>query len=195
MEELWIETTLGPVFGKRAGVGDLVLGLHGWSHRNGWHTWEPLMAPLAEAGFCVVSVDMPGWGQSPTLGEGRLSPQGAADVVLAILDALEARRATLMGKSWGGAIALSVALDHPERVNRLILSAPAFRQFERLQSLEQPVLMAWAEDDDVIPVRTAAEYEARVPDLTVLRYAHGGHSAAPKNAADFAPTAISFLNR
>jgi pimeloyl-ACP methyl ester carboxylesterase len=78
-------------------------------------------------------------------------------------------------------------------VDRLILTAPAFRQFERLRSLEQPVLMAWAEDDEVIPVRYMAEYEARVPDLTVVRYEYGGHSAAPKNAADFAPRAISFL--
>jgi pimeloyl-ACP methyl ester carboxylesterase len=193
MEDLWIETRLGRVFGRQAGVGDLVLGLHGWSQRNGWHTWEPLMAPLAKAGYCVVSVDMPGWGQSPALGDGRLTPKEAADVVLAILDALEARRVVLMGKSWGGAIALSVALDRPECVDRLILTAPAFRQFERLQSLQQPVLMAWAEDDEVIPVRYAAEYEARVPDLTLVRYEHGGHSAAPKNAADFAPRVISFL--
>ncbi|MEJ2746901.1 MAG: hypothetical protein P8183_03145, partial [Anaerolineae bacterium] len=72
MEDIWIETEYGKVFAKAAGPRDgrFLLGIHGYSQRNGWHTWEPLMAPLAKAGFRVVSVDMPGWGQSvPTQGQ------------------------------------------------------------------------------------------------------------------------------
>lgn len=176
-----------------AGDGPLVLGLHGWSQRNGWHTWQPLIEPLAAGGFRVVSVDMPGWGNSPAIGDGRLSPEQAVDVVLALLDALGAESAALMGKSWGGGVALRTALDHPARVTKLILTAPAFRDFGRLARLQQPVLLAWAEDDDVIPIRYAREYTERLPDVRLETYTSGGHGAAPKNAGDFAPKAIAFL--
>jgi hypothetical protein len=44
------------------GAGPLVLGLHGWSQRNGWHTWEPLIAPwqrpasMPSALICLAGV-------------------------------------------------------------------------------------------------------------------------------------------
>jgi len=193
MEEIWIEVPSGKVFGMTAGDGPLVLGLHGWSQRNGWHTWEPLIEPLAAGGYHAVSVDMPGWGSSPALEDGRLSSERAVDVVVALLDGLGAETAALMGKSWGGGVALQTALDHPTRVTKLILSAPAFRDFGRLEQLPQPVLLAWAEDDDVIPMGYAREYTQRVPTIRLVSYESGGHSAAPKNAGDFAPKAIAFL--
>lgn len=193
MEEIWIDVPSGKVFGMTAGDGHLVLGLHGWSQRNGWHTWEPLIEPLADAGFRVVSVDMPGWGNSPPVGDGRLSSEQAVGVVIALLDALGAETAALMGKSWGGGVALQTALDYSTRVTKLILTAPAFRDFGRLGQLPQPVLLAWAEDDNVIPMGHAREYTARIPDIRLETYESGGHSAAPKNAGDFAPKAIAFL--
>lgn len=197
MDELNLLTAAGTVYARAAGdaAAPLILGLHGWSKRNGWHTWAPLMEPLAAAGFRVVSVDMPGWGQSPALGGAPLSEEQGESVVLALLDELQpAAPAVLMGKSWGGALALNTALDHPQRVSKLVLTAPAFGHFERLPGLTQPVLLAWAEDDPVIPVAFAARYQETVPHLSLVTYPTGGHSAAPENAADFAPCAIAFLN-
>jgi pimeloyl-ACP methyl ester carboxylesterase len=193
MEEIWIESESGKVYGRTAGDGPLVLGLHGWSERNGWHTWEPLLAPLAAAGFRAVSVDMPGWGKSPSPPSGKLTTDGAIEVVVALLEALGADKATLMGKSWGGGVALRVAFTYPGLVEKLILSAPAFRDFERLRVLDAPVLLAWARNDNVIPVRFAREYVERVPDIRLELYETGGHSAAPKNVEAFAPAAIEFL--
>ena len=192
MEDIWIETPAGEVYGKSAGAGPLVLGLHGWSQRNSWQTWQPLLRPLADAGFRAVSVDMPGWGRS-VAASGPLRAQQAVDVVLALLDGLEVETATLMGKSWGGGVALKTALDHPQRVAKLILTAPAFRDFGRLAEVQQPVLLAWAEDDSVIPIHFAQEYVERVPTIELVTYETGGHSAAPKNAEDFAPKVIEFL--
>lgn len=172
----------------------MALGLHGWSRRNGWHTWQPLMAPLAEAGYYVVSVDMPGWGQSPPLHDRPLARHEAGAVVLAIMDALDPDRAAiLMGKSWGGGLALDVALDHPNRVRALILTAPAFMDFDRLAALQPPVLLAWAEDDPVIPIQYATHYDT-IPSIKFVTYATGGHSAASENATAFAPVAIDFLH-
>jgi hypothetical protein len=47
METIWIETEFARVHGRLSGPphAPLLLGIHGWSRRNGWHTWEPLHAP------------------------------------------------------------------------------------------------------------------------------------------------------
>lgn len=195
MRELWLDAGAGKVYGRANGPeeGTLVLGLHGWSQRNGWHTWEPLLAPLGTAGFYAVAVDMPGWGQSTAFGEGPITKEQAIKSVLEIITALGKETAVLMGKSWGGGIALNVALSHPDRVTKLILTAPAFRRIDQLANVQQPVLLAWAQDDPVIPFETADIFTQNLPHCRFIPYLSGGHSAAPKNAEAFAPEAITFL--
>jgi pimeloyl-ACP methyl ester carboxylesterase len=194
MEDIWIETTYGRVFGKAAGPdrGRLVLGLHGWSQRNGWHTWEPLMPTLADPGFRVVSVDMPGWGQSMPV-QGQVTGAEAVATVVQILDRLAVNEAVLMGKSWGGNVAVETAVAYPHLITHLILTAPAIRNPNLLAQLTQPVLLAWAGDDPVIPFQYADQFAAAIPICQLETYPTGGHSAAPKNATDFGPKAIKFL--
>jgi pimeloyl-ACP methyl ester carboxylesterase len=195
MDNVFIKLALTTVHGKLLGdpSAPLVLGIHGWSQRNGWHTWEPLMEPLAAAGYCVVSVDMPGWGDSPALDGLPLGGSRAMQVVIDILDGLQKNTATLLGKSWGGGVAVKTAVAYPNRVSKLILTAPALRDFEQLLQIQQPVLLTWAEDDPVIPFTTAEIIVSAVPDIEFVAYPTGGHSAAQKNVADFAPKAIEFL--
>lgn len=198
MKTLWIETKFANVHAQSAGrEGDpLVLGIHGFSQRNGWHTWEPLMQPLADAGFWVISVDMPGWGQSILKKRERLMNGNAVTAVFQILDTLQVQTAAIMGKSWGGGIALNLALQQPARVSKLILTAPAWQGDKgELQHLIQPVLLAWAKDDTVIPHGHAQDYCTAIPNCQLESYATGGHSAAPENAEDFAPKAIRFLQK
>lgn len=195
MDDLFIRLKNTGVYGKLAGdpSGPLVLGIHGWSRRNGWHTWEPLLGPLGDAGFCAVSVDMPGWGQSPVIDNLPLMGERAAMVVLEMMNGLQKQKAVLMGKSWGGGVAITTALSNPERISKLILTAPAFRDADKLPQLAQPVLLAWSKDDPVIPYKTAAHYIKAIPNIELITYETGGHSAAPKNAENFAPKAIEFL--
>lgn len=195
LEEVWLKTGRGTVYGMAAGddADPLVLGLHGWSQRNGWQTWQPLLAPIASAGFYVVSIDLPGWGRSEPWSSGPLGPGEAIEAVLAITDGLGHKSAHLMGKSWGGGVAIGTALDKPSQVGKLILTAPAFRDLDRLAGLSQPVLLAWAQDDPVIPYSNAKTMVEHLPGCRLITYASGGHSAAPNNAADFAPKAIAFL--
>jgi pimeloyl-ACP methyl ester carboxylesterase len=197
MKDLHVETSIGRVYGKEAGDAQapLVLAIHGWSQRNGWHTWEPLIEPLAAAGLHLVAVDMPGWGQSTSTNPGPMKTAEAVATVTALIDAFHAGSATLMGKSWGGGVALQTALDHPALVDRLILTAPAFRTPERLPEVRCPVLLVWSEDDPVIPFSYAAGYLQALPDAELVAYPTGGHSAAPNNAADFAPKAANFVQR
>ena len=152
------------------------------------------MEPLADAGFCAVSVDMPGWGKSPALDTVPLVGLRAASVVIDIMDGLQKETAVLMGKSWGGGVAIKTALAYADRVSGLILTAPALQNFDQLDGLNKRVLLAWAEDDPVIPISNAERYLAALSDIRLETYPTGGHSAAQKNAADFAPKAIQFLH-
>ena len=190
-----IDTAHGPISTRAAGRldSDLVIAVHGWSQRNGWHTWEPLMTPLSEAGLFVVSLDMPGWGDSPAWIDGPLTAELAVEALIHVADHFGKERFVVVGKSWGGGVALQCAGDHPTKVTKLVLSAPAFRNFDALTTLSQPVLLVWAEDDPVIPYKYSAEYLERIPEVVFVTFKSGGHSAAPKNAEAFAPAAVEFI--
>jgi len=196
VNDIWIKTDYGKVFGQADGTidGRLILAIHGYSQRNGWHTWKPMMAPLAAAGFRVVSVDMPGWGQSVAT-QGQVDGEDAIQCVLQILNGLDVETAVLMGKSWGGNVAVETAVSHPQRITHLILTAPALRDVEQAKTITQPVLLTWAEDDPVIPFAYADRLAGAISNCQLETYSTGGHSAAPKNAGDFAPKAIEFLKR
>lgn len=79
--------------------------------------WEPQLPGLA--GFRVVRYDHPGHGGSP-LSDAR-SARALAEQVTGLLDRLELERASFCGLSLGGAVAMQLALDAPERVERLVL--------------------------------------------------------------------------
>ena len=195
LNEIYIETPNGRIYGRSAGEPGnlLILGLHGWSQRNGWHTWKPLLGSLGDAGYYALGVDLPGWGNSNSWTNGPASTEVAKTAVLDILDVLGHDVAIIMGKSWGGGIAIHLALDEPQRIEKLILTAPAFGNLDRLSKLRQPTMLAWSEDDPVIPFKTARAYDNSIPVIQTVYYKTGGHSAAINNANDFIPKMLEFL--
>jgi len=93
--------------------------LHGFTVGTSRLTYGPSIPPLAEH-FDVIAPDLPGYGFS----EAPVTPYRTDDYarfVCRFLDALEIEKATVVGFSKGGAIALGFALEHPERVHRLVL--------------------------------------------------------------------------
>ncbi|MEU4155434.1 alpha/beta fold hydrolase [Actinoplanes sp. NPDC026670] len=79
---------------------------------------------LAAAGYRVLVPDMPGYGRSSKSLD-HSDPFGDLAVfVRALLDTLDIDRAHLVGNSYGGAAALRLALDRPDRVARLVLMGP-----------------------------------------------------------------------
>jgi 4,5:9,10-diseco-3-hydroxy-5,9,17-trioxoandrosta-1(10),2-diene-4-oate hydrolase len=79
---------------------------------------------FAGAGYRVLVPDTPGYGGSSKRLD-QSDPFGDLAVfVRGLLDALEVERAHLVGNSYGGAAALRLALDRPDRVSRLVLMGP-----------------------------------------------------------------------
>jgi 3-oxoadipate enol-lactonase len=105
------------------GDGDRVLVLAG-SLGSTLEMWEPQLPALTD-GFRVVRVDHPGHGGSP-LPDVR-SVEGIAAAVVALLDELGLERVSFCGLSLGGAVGMRLALDAPERLDRLVLCATSMR--------------------------------------------------------------------
>jgi len=85
--------------------------------------WEPQVAALSEH-FRVVRVDPRGHGGSP-VPDGPYSIADLGGDVLALLDRLGAERAHIVGVSLGGMVALWLAIEHPDRVGRIVPTATA----------------------------------------------------------------------
>src|SRR5918998_6376127 len=96
-----------------------VVLIHGFLASN--FVWRDVLLPLAEEGFHVVAPDLVGFGFSGKPADGEYTIEAQARAVTGLLDALGIGRATLVGSSYGAAVAAVVALDHPERVERLVL--------------------------------------------------------------------------
>jgi pimeloyl-ACP methyl ester carboxylesterase len=102
------------------GEGPLVLLLHGFPQT--WYMWKAVMPQLAARGFRVVAPDTRGVGETsrPTrIADYRLRTLG--DDVAALIRALGAERAHVIGHDWGGVIAWETAIAHPEVVDRLVV--------------------------------------------------------------------------
>ena len=74
-------------------------------------------------GHRVILIDRPGMGWSKRSGGEGSSPRYQAAILHELLAALGVERAIIVGHSWGGAVAASFALDHPERTAALALLA------------------------------------------------------------------------
>jgi pimeloyl-ACP methyl ester carboxylesterase len=96
-----------------------MLLIHGFCASN--FVWNDALVPLAEAGFRVVAPDLVGFGFSGKPGSGEYTIEAQARVIVGLMDALGIERATLVGSSYGGAVAAVCALDYAERVGRLVL--------------------------------------------------------------------------
>jgi pimeloyl-ACP methyl ester carboxylesterase len=100
----------------RAGAGPAVVLLHGFA--SSIVTWRDVMPALARTRD-VVALDFPGFGGSEV--RQGLPPSAYPALVLGLMDRLGLPRASLVGNSLGGGVAVVVAARHPERVDRLVL--------------------------------------------------------------------------
>ncbi len=105
----------------KCGSGPAVIIVHGiGGHKEDWAAVAAKLAPL----HTVYAVDMLGFGASSKTGETiTIADQVAA--LVALMDAEKISKADVIGNSVGGWVAATLAADHPDRVNRLVLSDAA----------------------------------------------------------------------
>lgn len=87
------------------------------------HLFENVVADLG-AGWRTIRIDGPGFGQSDPLGAGE-KPEIYAEAIFEVMDALEIKRAILVGCSWGGQVVLHAGVKAPERaIGVLAMNTP-----------------------------------------------------------------------
>ncbi len=106
-----------------AGEGDPLICLHGLGGTKA--SFMTTVRELAPRGTRVIAVDLPGFGDSAKPRSGRYDAIWFADAVVELLDEMGLERASFAGNSMGGRIALELGIRHRERVDDLVLFAPA----------------------------------------------------------------------
>ena len=95
--------------------------LHGFT--DSWFSFSPVL-PLLDNKYRVYVLDQRGHGDSSRPMGGYAMEQFAADVI-AFMDAMNLKQATIVGHSMGSFVAQHVAYESPERVTKLVLVASA----------------------------------------------------------------------
>jgi haloacetate dehalogenase len=115
-----IETAATSIFVRAEGAGSPLLLLHGFPQTH--LMWRDV-APLLARRFTVVCVDLRGYGASgcppSTADHAPYSKRAMARDMAAVMAQLGFRRFAVAGHDRGGRVAYRLALDHPERVERL----------------------------------------------------------------------------
>ena len=116
-------------------VGDATIAVHEWGEPElptvlFWHalgldasgrTIEAVAPRIASAGFHVVALDGPGFGDSPLLPSERYRLEALAQLAHRLVATLDLEPLVFMGHSWGGAVAVRYAAAHPSLVRAVVL--------------------------------------------------------------------------
>ena len=127
MQRIDLETSCGRVCVYKKGIGaKKIVLLHGAGCDSALLSWQEVMERLHYDDYTVYAPDLPGYGNSdyPEQIAGAEFYQTHANVLQELCDALELQDMILTGLSMGAAIAVRFTLDHPDRVEHLVLIDP-----------------------------------------------------------------------
>ena len=100
--------------------GQVILFIHGTAAWSG--LWRETMAPLAEAGYRCIAIDIPPFGYSERPATPSYGNADQAKRIVALMDTLKIERTILLGHSFGGGATMETALMIPQRIDALILA-------------------------------------------------------------------------
>jgi pimeloyl-ACP methyl ester carboxylesterase len=120
-----------------AGDGPAVILVHGSGPGvTAYANWRLVLPALSQT-FHVIAPDMVGFGFSERPSDVTYGVQTWADQVVGLMDSLGIQKASLVGNSFGGAIALRIAAQQPERVGSLVLMGSMGVDFPITEGLER----------------------------------------------------------
>jgi pimeloyl-ACP methyl ester carboxylesterase len=180
------------------GHGPLVLLCHGWPEL--WYSWRHQLSALANAGFRAVAPDMRGFGETDAPADvGQYTILHTVGDIVALLRALDAERAIIVGHDWGAPIAWTAAMLRPDLFPAVVaMSVP-----HRPRSSEPPLALLrnaglgnhyWIYFQT--PGVAEAEFEADVA-VTMRRLLYGVSGNAPIDRENplLVPAGRGFLDR
>lgn len=130
-----------------AGSGPVVIFIHGSGPgATGWSNFARNLDFFSKS-YRVIAPDLPNFGRSTKLEVPEKTYSFYAEVILGLMDELKIDKAILVGNSLGGGISIKVALDQPNRVDKLVLmgAGGGFPVFSPLPSEGIKVAMEYYE--------------------------------------------------
>lgn len=119
---------------QEAGEGFPVICLHGsGAGVTGHENWHGIMPELARD-FRVIAPDIVGFGFTERPADENYNIKVWTRHILDFMDALNIEQADLIGNSFGGALALALAMRNPQRVRRMVLMGTPAGEFVRESS-------------------------------------------------------------
>ena len=144
-----------------AGQGKPVILIHGSGPGvTSYANWRLVIPALGEE-FRVVAPDMVGFGFTDRPEGISYGLQTWADQVVALMDSLDIDKASLVGNSFGGSIALRIAAQHPERVDRMVLMGSMGVPFQITEGLDR----VWGYEPSFENMRRVLDYFAYSREL------------------------------
>lgn len=153
------------------GSGEPVLLIHGSGPGvTAWANWRLVIPGLAGKARAIAP-DMAGFGYTRTPRDWRATPANWVAQAVALLDALEIPRASIIGNSFGGAIGLHLADRHPDRVGKIVLMGAVGVSFPITDGLEK----VWGYQPSEAGMRDlmrvfAYDHALITDDLVAMRY-------------------------
>jgi len=153
------------------GSGEPVLLLHGSGPGvSAWANWRLSIQSL-QSDFRLLAPDLAGFGFSQTPADIVYSRNLWLEQIVAFLDATGVDKVNVIGNSFGGSMALALAIHHPQRVNRLILMGSVGVPFELTPGLDAVWGYEPSEDNMRAIMQVFAYDQALVgDDLVRMRY-------------------------
>ena len=154
------------------GEGEPVLLLHGSGPGvSAWGNWRLTIGELAGR-FRLLAPDLAGFGYTAAPEGMEFTREAWLRQIVSFLDAIDVGRVHVVGNSFGGSMALALAIDHPERVDRLVLMGSVGVPFELTEGLDA----VWGYEPSVAAMgslmRTTFAYDQSLitDDLVRMRY-------------------------
>jgi haloacetate dehalogenase len=179
----WIDTAAGRIFCRVGGEGPALLLLHGYPQTNViYHR----VAPALCRRFTLVIPDLPGYGWSAVPeSDAEHTPytkRATAAVMIAVMEALGFVRFRVAGHDRGGRVAYRLALDHPERVERLAVLdiLPTYDYWRRMDRTYGLKMYHWLflAQPEPLPERLIVADPAFYVDHTLASWTKAGDLAA-----------------
>lgn len=166
-----------------------VIFLHG-ANKDLINEWNEAASKVSKSGFssCVINFH-----SNPKTKPGIASSSDISRIVHDVTDhVFHSKKLFLVGKSWGGGMAMNFVHAYASFVEKLILVAPASTDQSLMKSIDDariPVFLAWAKDDPTIKYSNAEKWKTLVPSITFISADTGGHRVL----SEYIPFIINFM--